>query len=135
MVSNEQLEELKKLLIDRLRPAFILLFGSYAQKTATEESDLDIAFYSETPLSNYERFLLAGELATIVNVDVDLVNIREVDTVFAALIFSTGEILYCDDRSLFNQERMKTLSMYVTLNEQRAEILESIEKRGSIYGE
>ena len=72
MVSNEQLEELKKFLIDRLRPAFILLFGSYAQKAATEESDLDIAFYSETPLSNYERFLLAGELATIVNVDVDL---------------------------------------------------------------
>jgi len=135
LVTNEQLEKVKKRLIDRLNPKFILLFGSYARNTANDESDLDIAFYTETPLSNYDRFLLAGELATIINKDVDLVNLREVDTVFAALIFSSGELLYCSDDNTFYRERMKTLSMYATLNEQRIEILEAIEKRGSVYGE
>lgn len=30
---------------------------------------------------------------------------------------------------------MRALSMYVSLNEQRAEILRSIEERGSVYGD
>lgn len=135
MVSTQQLEEVKRLLIDRVNPAFILLFGSYAGGTANDESDLDIAYYSKITLSNYERFLLAGELAMIANIDVDLVDIRQVDTVFAAIIFSTSEQLYCNDQNIFYKERMKALSMYATLNEQRAQILESIEKQGSVYGE
>ncbi|WP_244943939.1 type VII toxin-antitoxin system MntA family adenylyltransferase antitoxin [Siminovitchia fortis] len=127
-------QSIVKMLIDRLQPEFILLFGSYAKGTASADSDLDIAYYSQKKLSHYERFLLAGDLADLCNVEVDLADIRQVDTVFAAQIFSTGELIYCANKNIFVKERMKALSMYVTLNEQRAEILRGIRERGSIYG-
>lgn len=132
-------KELKDLVInilnERLQPAFILVFGSYANGTAREESDLDLAYYSNKTLNSYERFILAGEIASKCNINIDLVDVRQVDTVFAAQIFYYGELLACTDENTFVKERMKAFSMYVTLNEQRKEILQSIEERGSVYGE
>lgn len=129
----------QKVVVEKLalavNPAFVIVFGSYAQGSAREDSDLDIAYFAERQLSAYERFLLAGEIAQSCNVDVDLVDILTVDTVFAAQIFSSGIVIDCKDENTFVKERMKALSMYVTLNEQRAEILKAIEERGSVYGE
>lgn len=128
-----------KIIVEKLtssvNPAFIMVFGSYAQGSARENSDLDIAYFADKQLSGYERFLLAGEIAQSCHVDVDLVDIRTVDTVFAAQIFSSGIVVDCRDENTFVKERMKALSMYVALNEQRAEILKAIEERGSVYGE
>ena len=124
----------QEILLERLQPAFVIVFGSYAKDIAREDSDLDLAYYSEKQLTNYERFLVAGDIAEVCNVEVDLVDIRQIDTVFAAQIFSTGEILDCADENVFIKERMKALSMYATLNEQRVEILQSIKERGSVYG-
>lgn len=122
-------------LVSAVNPAFVIVFGSHAHGSAHEDSDLDIAYFAERQLSAYERFLLAGEIAQSCNVDVDLVDIQTVDTVFAAQIFSSGIVIDCKDENTFVKERMKALSMYVTLNEQRAEILKAIEERGSVYGE
>lgn len=124
----------QEILLERLQPAFIIVFGSNAKDTARVDSDLDLAYYSEKQLTNYERFLVAGDIAEVCNVEVDLVDIRQIDTVFAAQIFSTGEILDCVNENVFIKERMKALSMYATLNEQRANILQSIKERGSVYG-
>ncbi|WP_346655601.1 type VII toxin-antitoxin system MntA family adenylyltransferase antitoxin [Lysinibacillus sphaericus] len=118
-----------------VNPAFVIVFGSYAQGLAREDSDLDIAYFADKTLSGYERFLLAGEIAQSCNMDVDLVDMKSIDTVFAAQIFSSGRIIDCLDESTFVKERMKALSMYVTLNEQRAGILKAIEERGNVYGE
>ncbi|QGG49637.1 type VII toxin-antitoxin system MntA family adenylyltransferase antitoxin [Lysinibacillus pakistanensis] len=129
----------QKVVVEKLasavNPAFVIVFGSYAQGSAREDSDLDIAYFAERQLLAYERFLLAGEIAQSCNIDVDLVDILTVDTVFAAQIFSRGIVIDCKDENTFVKERMKALSMYVTLNEQRAEILKAIEERGSVYGE
>lgn len=126
--------EIHEILFERLKPAFIIVFGSYAKGSEREDSDLDLAYYSNTHLTSYERFLIAGDIAEICNIEVDLIDIRQVDTVFGAQIFSTGELLDCADKNVFIKERMKALSMYATLNEQRAEILQSIRERGSVYG-
>lgn len=125
----------QKILCEHLQPAFIIVFGSVAKGTSREDSDLDLAYYSEKRLTIYERFLIAGDIAEVCNIEVDLVDIRQIDTVFAAQIFATGEILDCADENVFIKERMKALSMYATLNEQRADILRAIEERGSIYGQ
>ncbi|MFF2178986.1 nucleotidyltransferase domain-containing protein [Lysinibacillus sp. NPDC058147] len=129
----------QKVVVEKLasavNPAFVIVFGSYARDLTREDSDLDIAYFADKPLSGYERFLLAGEIAQACNIDVDLVDMKTVDTVFAAQIYSSGMVIDCQDENTFVKERMKALSMYVTLNEQRAGILKAIEERGSIYGE
>ncbi len=131
---NERWRDLiKKDFIEEVKAVFVLIFGSYAKGNVRDESDLDIAYYADKKLSPYERFIYAQKLADTLGMEIDLVDIREVDTVFAAQIFSTGEVIYCRDESIFNRERMKALSMYAHLNEQRAEILQGIMKRGSIY--
>ncbi|WP_197046721.1 type VII toxin-antitoxin system MntA family adenylyltransferase antitoxin [Oceanobacillus salinisoli] len=117
----------------RVQPAFILVFGSYLVEQLVRI--VILILHITKRLNSYERFLLAGEIADKCNVDIDLVDIRKVDTVFAAQIFSSGEVFACDDENTFVKGRMKALSMYVTLNKQRAEILQSIEERGSVYGE
>ncbi|WP_100010225.1 type VII toxin-antitoxin system MntA family adenylyltransferase antitoxin [Lentibacillus sediminis] len=134
MVPKEWEQLIKNTLDEALQPLFVVVFGSYAKGNARNDSDLDLAYYSEKTLTSYQRFLLAGDLSEKCNVEVDLVNLREVDTVFAAQIFSTGELLYCTDENVFIRERMKAYSMYAKLNEERAEILLGIEKRGTILG-
>ncbi|MFJ5790973.1 nucleotidyltransferase domain-containing protein [Lysinibacillus sp. NPDC093197] len=135
MLSKELKNTIKEVLQARVQPSFILLFGSHAKGVARGDSDLDIAYFSETILTNYERFLLAGDLAEKCHVDVDLVDLQQVDTVFVAQIFSTGILLNCVDDNEFIKQRMKAYSMYATLNEQRTEILQGIKERGSVLDE
>lgn len=119
-----------------INPDFIMLFGSYAKGEVREDSDLDIAYFTKKEISDYERFMIAGQLANELKIEtIDLVDIKQIDTVFAAQIFFTGILIYCKDESLFIKQRMKALSMYVTLNEQRKHILQGIDERGFIYEE
>lgn len=134
MLLAQTKQQIIRILQEQVQPAFVLLFGSYAQGTEREGSDLDIAYFSEKALPNYERFLLAGELAQVCQLDVDLIDIRKVDTVFAVQIFATGVLLDCANESEFIKQRMRAFSMYATLNEQRAEILRNISESGSVYG-
>lgn len=113
-----------------------MLFGSYATGKVREDSDLDIAYFSKKEISDFERFIIAGQLANELKIEtVDLVDIKQIDTVFAAQIFFTGVLIYCKDENQFIKQRMKALSMYVTLNEQRKNILQEIDERGYIYEE
>ncbi|WP_106495742.1 type VII toxin-antitoxin system MntA family adenylyltransferase antitoxin [Lentibacillus sp. Marseille-P4043] len=135
MLSEQIRQKLVETLTEKVNPAFILLFGSYAKERARGDSDVDLAYYKEQPLSSYELFILTGELAQICGKDVDLVNIREIDTVFAMQIFSTGKLIECRDENEFVKQRIKAYHMYAELNEQRAEVLRSIQERGSVFGD
>ncbi|MFD2131223.1 nucleotidyltransferase domain-containing protein [Pseudogracilibacillus auburnensis] len=128
-------EVVENTLSNVIDPDFILIFGSYAKGSERVGSDLDIAYFSHNKLSDYDRFLIAQQLAEQLKTEVDLVNIKTIDTVFAAQIFFTGKLISCKDRNEFNKQRMKALSMYVTLNEQRKKIIEQVDERGYIYEE
>jgi hypothetical protein len=66
--------------------------------------------------------------------DSDIVDLLRADTVTAAQVVVTGvEILSIEPRKLAEFETM-VLSRYALLNEERAEILLDIEKKGTIYG-
>ena len=79
-------------------PSFIVVFGSYAKNTTHKDSDIDVAFYSQdSSHTTYEIFLLAQELADILKIDVDLINLRTASTVFQAQIYTTGTVIYSKD--------------------------------------
>ena len=131
-------KEIEQQLIDtinkQLNTHFIVLFGSFAKGTARDDSDIDLAYFSDEQLSSYERFILAGELAAVVGHEVDLGDIKEIDTVFTMQIFSEGVPIYMQDENEFIRQKMRAYSMYATLSEQRAGIIEAIKQRGSVLG-
>ncbi|WP_210436925.1 type VII toxin-antitoxin system MntA family adenylyltransferase antitoxin [Geobacillus subterraneus] len=129
---------METVIIQTLRPVLdpfvIYLFGSAARGALRPDSDVDIAFISEgEPYDPYELFLLAGQLADKLGRDVDLVDLRRASTVFQAQVVSTGKAIDCRDERKRAEFEMKTLKMYVKLNEERAPVLQQIAESGTIY--
>ena len=75
----------------------IVLFGSSVKGSMRNDSDVDIAFFSEQDYDSYEVFMVAQELATIIRRDVDLIDLSKVSTVMKAQIVSSGRVIYCSD--------------------------------------
>ncbi|MDQ0257043.1 putative nucleotidyltransferase [Evansella vedderi] len=69
-------------LVEHVSPFFIILFGSTVKGTMKNNSDLDIAFLSNKKLDKYQLFMIAQELATKLNRDVDLIDLNQASTVF-----------------------------------------------------
>ena len=133
-MKTEMFQKIQDFLISKFNPAYIIVFGSYANNLNHKDSDIDIAFYQSKPsLTTYEVFLAAQELADILKIEVDLVNIATASTVFKAQIFTTGNVIYSQNDLLLKNQQMTALSMYARLNEERADILKNISESGSIY--
>ncbi|MGL5470371.1 MAG: type II toxin-antitoxin system antitoxin, partial [Shewanella sp.] len=80
----QQLNEKKiiKLLRDNIpKLQLIYLFGSYSQGTQHRNSDIDIAVLAADTLDNIARWELAQKLASALDSDVDLVDLRSASTV------------------------------------------------------
>jgi len=134
MVDQKILNLIKKFIIEKIDPSFIVLFGSYAIETTHSESDIDIAFYKpDHEQSVYEVFALARELASLIKIEVDLIDLDKSSTVFKAQIFSTSIPIYISNKAEFDKYRMNVMSMYANLNFERKEILKSIIESGRVY--
>lgn len=131
-------EKDKKIIVeylkDKLKPKFIYLFGSFAKGEAREDSDIDIAIYVEEEVSPYDLFIISNQLSFKVKRDVQIVDLKKVDTVFASQIVGHREELYCEDETLKGNYNMRTFKEYAKLNEERKPILDAIERDGNIYG-
>lgn len=135
MLNKAIQQQLISIINEQLHTDFILLFGSFAKGLERDDSDIDLAYFSNKQLSSYERFLLASELALIAGREVDLVDIKQINTVFTMQIFSECDPIYMKDNNEFIRQKMRAFSMYATLSEQRAHIIESIKERGSVLGD
>lgn len=134
MQKEDILQQMIHIINEKIQTDFIILFGSFAKGTIHNESDIDLAYFSNHQLSPYERFLLAGELANISGYDVDLIDIKQIDTIFTMQIFSEGKVIFMGDNNKYTRQQMRAYSMYVTLNKQRKPIIDSIKEQGSVFG-
>lgn len=105
----------------------IYIFGSYAEGTATEKSDVDIAFYSLKDYSQYEIFLLAQKISAEIKKEVDLVQLKKSSTVFQKEVVSKGIVIF--EKNKIEREKFENLVLkkYMRLNEERKEIIENYE--------
>ena len=134
MLEKNLEKQLIETIQNKIDPDFIILFGSFAKGTSRLDSDIDLAYFSKKQLSSYERFLLANELAEITGREVDLIDLKQIDTVFTMQIFSQGQPIYIQDENEYTRQKMRAYSMYATLCEQRATVIKSIKDRGSVFG-
>jgi uncharacterized protein len=115
----------------------IYLFGSYGTADERQDSDVDIAVLlphdkakcADALAMHHTR--IAMELA--LHRDVDLINLRQVSTVFQKEIIMADRRIYCADAYAADEFEMLTISYYQKLNEERAEILAEGLRSGRFY--
>ncbi len=105
----------------------IYLFGSYDTEHEWPNSDVDIAL-----LLPPEKVREAGSLALSplwfelqrrLGKTVDLINLRQVSTVFQKEIIMADRRIYRGDERAADEFEMLTLSFYQKLNQERREVL------------
>lgn len=133
-LSKRDKDTIVNFLKKKLKPKFIYLFGSFAKGEGREDSDIDVAVYTEENISGYDIFIIANNLAFEVKRDVQIINLKDASTVFSAQIVGTREVLYCEDKSFMDRYNVRVFKDYTKLNEERKDILDSIKKDGKIYG-
>lgn len=132
-IDKDSVNKIIEFLTKNIKPYLIYLFGSGVNGIFREDSDIDIAFISDTKTTDYEIFMLAQKLADILKKDVDLINLKKASTVFKVQVIAKGESIYCTDDKRRAYFEMYAFKDYATLNEEREIILKNIKKRGHIY--
>ncbi len=112
----------------------IYLFGSQADKSANPDSDWDFSYLSRTKIAATERWKLKSALETNLDINLDLIDLYQADTVTQFQVVKTGRCVWYKDQLTLDEFEVRTISLYQKLNLERAEIIEEIAHRGSVYG-
>ena len=114
----------------------IYLFGSHIENTTTPDSDMDIVLLLPHDRAKQEKNLVLSscrfDLEEALHQKVDLLNARQVSTVFQKEIIS-GELIYCANQYAVDEFEMLTLSYYQRLNQERAGLIDDFLKTGRAY--
>lgn len=97
-----QLEKLLQVLVEKIRPEKVVLFGSYASGTATPESDIDLLVILESDLRRDRRQDAISRALRPRRVPVDILaytpsevqRCLESPASFVRHILTTGKVIY-----------------------------------------
>ncbi len=115
----------------------IYLFGSYGTDNEWPDSDVDIALLLPPKQARAVRLLamspLCSELGSLLKKSVDLINLREVSTVFQKEIIAADRRIHTGNAYAAEEFEMLVLSFYQKLSEERAGILAEGLRSGRFY--
>ncbi len=115
----------------------IYLFGSYNTEDEWPNSDVDIAvllpYVEAKQVGSLMMSALRFALERLLKKDVDLINVREVSTVFQKEIVMADRRIFCTDVYTADEFEMLVLSFYQKLNQERAEVLAEGLHTGRFY--
>jgi predicted nucleotidyltransferase len=120
---NEIEKKIKKILINKLSPKLIYIFGSMVKNRVRNDSDIDIAILTEKQIDEYKLYMISQKLADELKREVDIVDLKNASTVFKAEILRNGKLIYNSDNPEKMHFQLGILQDYVFLNERRQEII------------
>lgn len=115
----------------------IYLFGSFASGDLWPGSDVDVALL--LPPEQAKRIgslyltALHRQLEEALKREVDLINLRQVSTVFQKEVVMGGRRIDSRDQYSVDEFEMLVLSLYQKLNEERAEVMAEGLRSGRFY--
>jgi uncharacterized protein len=107
----------------------IYIFGSFADNRLTPESDIDIAFLTWEKISAVEKWKIQEEMASLLDIDIDLVDLKDASVVLRAEVVENGTRIYTENKYECDNFEVTTYSMYADLNETRKDMLNDIEEK------
>lgn len=111
----------------------VYVFGSQATGEANADSDLDLAVLAAGTVEPLLLWQIAGELADIVAVPIDLLELRAASTVMQYQVITTGRRLWNKDSQAGIFESY-ILSEKTALDTARAALLADIQREGKVHG-
>lgn len=115
----------------------IYLFGSWGTEDEWPSSDVDIAVLlppqQAKALGTMALIQTQTRLSSLLRKPVDLLNLRQVSTVFQKEVVMADRRIYTGDEYAADEFEMLTLSFYQKLNEERAEVLAEGRRSGRFY--
>ena len=130
----KQIEQIIKTEFLKLKSVkMIYLYGSVLTEAFNNESDIDCAVYCDDQDFKTGLFEVKPEIEFILKRDLDLVNIKTANPDFATEIIANGKLIYTKDQLFKDEFEMRILSEYLTLEEDRAIVLENIYKTGRVF--
>ena len=110
----------------------VYLFGSQAHGVAGPDSDIDLAILADGRQDTLALWNLGQDLASMLDRDVDLLDLRAASTVMQYQIITTGRRLWKKDvqAGLFE---CAVLSQKTELDTARAGLLQYIQREGRVY--
>ncbi|MCK2183090.1 type VII toxin-antitoxin system MntA family adenylyltransferase antitoxin [Halomonas getboli] len=111
----------------------VYLFGSQATEMSRHDSDVDLAVLLPLAMASDQRWALAGTLASLLDRDVDLVDLRDASTVMQYQVVSEGAPLWRAGTEA-DEFELAIFSEYWDLGIKRRVLMEDIKRRESIYG-
>jgi len=102
MIGKDKISEIVEKIASGYNPEKIILFGSYANETSDENSDLDLFIIKESKLSRPERTIQVRKLLYGAKLPIDLIvyTPNEIEESkgnlysFVNEVLNTGKILY-----------------------------------------
>lgn len=115
----------------------VYLFGSFGTEQERPDSDVDIALLLPPTAAKEVGNLALGQLhlslTEQLGKNVDLINLRQVSSVFQKEIIMAERRIFCADEYAADEFEMLTLSYYQKLNEERREIMAEFARTGRAY--
>lgn len=111
----------------------IYWYGSLAAGQGDAASDWDLAVLASHEVAPETLFETAQRMAAVVKREVDLVDLRSASTVFQFEVVSQGRRIDTRDAASCGAFEDYVYKSYAKLNEERREILQDIQERGTIF--
>lgn len=106
------IEKFKNILMGYEDIAFAYIFGSYVQGKAREDSDIDIAIYSEKEMDIDIYLEIKMCLSEICKKEIDLIILNNAAPLLKFEIYKNNILLFARDKAIENSYKVKTLFEY-----------------------
>ena len=102
MITAQNIEEVKNRIVKNFNPEKIILFGSYANGNASENSDLDLVVIQESELPSYKRVRPIKKQLRGIGFPIDILVYtpqeveywKETSMAFITQVMKDGKVLY-----------------------------------------
>jgi uncharacterized protein len=111
----------------------IYIYGSRAMGQINDESDWDIALLLPYKLESSKIINLQARLSGLLSAEVDLINIRNINSILQKEIVMKGIRIYDDGTGESTRFEILAISLYQKLCEERRDIIDEGLKSGRFY--
>lgn len=112
----------------------VYLFGSRAVGEEWPDSDLDLAVVLNGPADPVSLWMAGEDIASRLDVDVDLIDLLKADTVLKHQIVTNGKLLFTNDPVEAERYEIFILNDMMELNEARRPLIADIMREGRLNG-